>query len=350
LHTPEPDELFGNEYLYFSSYSQALLAHSAANAAELIEKLALDGRSLVIELASNDGYMLKNFAAREIPVLGIDPAPKQAAVAQAAGVPTLCEFFTKDLGERLRSEGTLADLIIANNVVAHVNDPNSFILGLKAILKEEGAVSVEFPYIRDLIDHGEFDTIYHEHLCYFSVRSADALFARHGLFINDVTRLPIHGGSLRLFVQAVEQRSRAVHDLLAEERQLGVGTTEYYAGFGHRIREFRSAARHMLAEIKADGKRIAAYGAAAKGTIMLNYLGLNDKTIEYVVDKNVHKQGMYMPGVNLRIYDPSKLTDDKPDYLMILPWNFCDEIMEQQSSYHGSGGRFIVPIPNLEVV
>jgi nucleoside-diphosphate-sugar epimerase/SAM-dependent methyltransferase len=349
-HTPSPEELFGKDYLYFSSFSQALLDHSASNAAALTTRLGLGQDSFVVEIASNDGYMLRNFAQCEIPVLGIDPAPKQAETARAAGIPTLAEFFNKKLATRLKNEGYSSDLIIANNVVAHVKDPNDFVAGIRALLKDEGAASVEFPYVRDLIDHGEFDTIYHEHLCYFSLRSADELFARHGLFINDVIRIPIHGGSLRLFVQPFERRSQAVGELLAEELALGVGSLAYYAGFAHRVRKFRTAARKMLADLKADGKRIAAYGAAAKGTIMLNYLGMNEGTIDYVVDRNVHKHGMYMPGVGLRICDPARLAKDRPDYLFILPWNFRDEIIEQQSSFHGSGGRFIVPIPELEVV
>jgi nucleoside-diphosphate-sugar epimerase/SAM-dependent methyltransferase len=350
LNAPPPEELFGTEYLYFSSFSQALLDHAKANAEELIGRLHLGPGSLVVEPASNDGYMLRNFAQRGIPVLGIEPAPKQAEAACQAGIQTLNEFFTKELAERLRHEGRTADLLIANNVVAHVGDPNGFVAGVRAVLKDDGLAVIEFPYVRDLIDHGEFDTIYHEHLCYFSVTSADALFSRHGLYINDVRRISIHGGSLRLYVQPMEQRSTAVQEILAEERRLGIDTYAYYADFADRIREFRSAARKLIGEIKAEGKRIAAYGAAAKGTIMLNYLGFNDRTLEYVVDRNVHKHGMYMPGVGLRVYDPKRLIEDRPDYVMVLPWNFCDEIIRQQDDYREAGGRFIVPIPNLDVV
>ena len=350
LKTPPAEEMFGPGYLYFSSYSQDLLEHSRSNAAELIERLNLDGNSLVVELASNDGYMLRNFVDRGIPVLGIDPAPKQGDAARSAGIPTLTAFFTQDLAQQLREdEGRGADLIIANNVVAHVADTNDFVAGIRALLNEDGLAVVEFPYVRDLIDKGEFDTIYHEHLCYFSVTSADRLFKRHGLFINDVRRIPIHGGSLRLFLQSNEARQSSVLALLDEEKKLGVDTYAYYETFAERIREFRSAARKLIGDIKASGKRVAAYGAAAKGTIMLNYLGFNEHTLEYVVDKNEHKHGMYMPGVGLRIHDPSRLIDDKPDYLMILPWNFRDEIVRQQTGYHAAGGRFIVPIPNLDV-
>lgn len=350
LETPPPQDLFGPEYLYFSSFSQDLLTHSQQNAHELIERLKLGPGSLVIEPASNDGYMLRNFAERGISVLGIEPAPKQAAAAQQAGIPTLNAFFTRALAEELRSQGNRADLIIANNVVAHVADPNDFVSGLRTLIKDEGLIVVEFPYVRDLIDHGEFDTIYHEHLCYFSVSSAERLFSRHGLFINDVRRLAIHGGSLRLYISPVSARSASVSEILAEERAAGVDTCQYYADFGDRIRDFRAAARKLIGGIKAEGKRIVGYGAAAKGTIMLNYLGLNHRTLEYVVDKNVHKHGKYMPGVGLCIHDPRRLLDDRPDYVMVLPWNFSDEIIRQQAAYREGGGRFIVPIPNLEIV
>ncbi len=350
LDVPPASELFGAGYLYFSSYSQDLLEHARANAEELIERLGLGSQSLVIEPASNDGYMLQNFARHGIPVLGVEPAPKQAEVARRAGVFTLNEFFTRAFAQRLRAAGRSADLLIANNVVAHVTDTNDFVAGVRALLKDDGLAVVEFPYVRDLIDKGEFDTIYHEHLCYFSVTSADALLKRHGLYINDVRRIPIHGGSLRLYLQCKEERSAAVRELLAEERALGIDTYAYYETFAARVRNFRSAARKLIGDIKADGKRIAAYGAAAKGTIMLNYLGFNENTLEYVVDKNVHKQGMYMPGVGLRIHDPQRLIEDQPDYLMILPWNFRDEIIRQQTGYRDAGGRFIVPIPNLDVV
>jgi nucleoside-diphosphate-sugar epimerase/SAM-dependent methyltransferase len=350
LETPPAEDMFGAGYLYFSSYSQDLLEHSRANASELVERLDLDDRSLVVELASNDGYMLRNFAERNIPVLGIDPAPRQGEVARRSGIETLTAFFSRDLALKLRDERRRADLIIANNVVAHVADTNDFVAGIRALLKDDGLAVVEFPYVRDLIDKCEFDTIYHEHLCYFSVTSADALFRRHGLYINDVRRIPIHGGSLRLFLRPIEARQASVLSLLYEEKTLGVDSYAYYETFAGRVRDFRSAARKLIGDIKASGKRIAAYGAAAKGTIMLNYLGFNGSTLEYVVDKNVHKQGMHIPGVGLRIHDPGRLIEDRPDYLMILPWNFRDEIIRQQTGYHDAGGRFIVPIPNLDVV
>jgi nucleoside-diphosphate-sugar epimerase/SAM-dependent methyltransferase len=350
LEAPPPQELFGVNYLYFSSFSQELLDHSRANALDLIERRDLGPHSLVIEPASNDGYMLRNFAERGIKVLGIEPAPKQAAAARQAGIHTLNEFFTDAFAERLRRQSGAADLLIANNVVAHVADPNDFVAGIRRILADDGMAVVEFPYVRDLIENGEFDTIYHEHLCYFSLTSADALFARHGLYINDVRRIPIHGGSVRLYIERMKRRGPAVRDMLAQEQRDGMCEHAYYADFGERVQKFRADARELIGNLKAGGKRIAAYGAAAKGTIMLNYLGLDSSTIEYVVDRNVHKHGLYMPGVHVRIDDPKRLEEDCPDFLMILPWNFREEIMRQQTSYRAAGGQFIVPIPQLEIL
>ena len=350
LETPPPEELFGADYLYFSSFSPALLEHSQQNAEELIERLGLGPTSLVVEPASNDGYLLRNFAARGIPVMGVEPAPKQAQVAREAGIPTRSSFFTTGFAESVRAEGLAADLLLANNVVAHVADPNDFAAGINTILKEDGVAVVEFPYLRDLVEHVEFDTIYHEHLCYFSVASADALFRRNGLFINDVRRLPIHGGSLRLYIGKHEARSPAVLAILAEEKALGMDSYGFYEDFAQRVAGFRNRARALIEGLKAEGKRIAAYGAAAKGTIMLNYLGLNGHTIDYVVDKNIHKHGKYMPGVGLKVCDPARLIDDRPDYVMILPWNFRQEIIAEQRPYREGGGQFIVPTPSLDIV
>jgi SAM-dependent methyltransferase len=350
LETPPPDVLFGQDYLYFSSFSPALLDHSRRNALDLIERLGLGPDSLVVEPASNDGYLLKNFVEAGIPVMGVEPAPKQAEAARQAHVPTRSAFFTAQFAEKVRREGLAADLLIANNVLAHVADQNDFAAGVRRILKDDGTAVFEFPYLRDLIEHVEFDTIYHEHQCYFSVTSADALFRRNGLYINDVRRLPIHGGSLRLFVGKTDNRSPTVDHILAEEHALGMDTYAFYETFAQRVADFRTRARALIDGLKADGKRIAAYGAAAKGTIMLNYLGLTARTIDYVVDKNVHKHGKFMPGVGLEVCDPARLTDDRPDYVVILPWNFRHEIIAEQAPYRAGGGQFIVPIPNLEIV
>ena len=350
LETPPAEEMFGPDYLYFSSFSPALLEHSRSNALELIGRKGLGPDSLVVEPASNDGYLLRNFAAQGIPVLGVEPAPMQAEAARAAGVRTRSAFFTRAYAESMREEGLAADLLLANNVVAHVADPKDFVAAIHTVLKDDGMAVVEFPYLRDLIEHVEFDTIYHEHLCYFSVASADALFRRAGLYINDVRRIPIHGGSLRLYIGKQEARSAAVEAILAEERALGMDTYAFYEDFAQRVAAFRTDARALIGSLRSEGKRIAAYGAAAKGTIMLNYLGLNERTIEYVVDKNVHKHGKYMPGVGLKVCDPGRLVDDRPDYVMILPWNFRQEIIAEQAPYRAGGGQFIVPIPSLDIV
>ncbi len=351
LETRPPEEMFGEDYVYLSSVSEDLAVHTKDHARSLIRSRRLNAGSLVVEIASNDGYMLRHFRDAGIPVLGIDPAPEPARIARSKGIETLSEFFGKDVAEALVENRQLqADLIIANNVLAHVEDQNDFVAGIAALLGPEGAVVVEFPYARDLIDHIEFDTIYHEHRCYFSVGSAQALFARHGLHLNDALRIPIHGGSLRLTFGHKDALSPQVAALLEEERALGLDRQSYYEGFAARVREFRRRARHLIGEMKASGARIAAYGAAAKGTIMLNYLGLDSKVIEYAVDRNPVKQGRYMPGVRIPIVGPERLQSEPPDVLVILPWNFRNEIVRQQQDYLGQGGRILVPIPDLEIV
>ena len=327
-----------------------MLFRSRENALELIETRGLGADNLVVEIASNDGYMLQNFKENGVAVLGVDPAKQPATAAREKGIETVIDFFGTRVAKSLRAEGKRADVIIANNVVAHVADQNDLVAGFAELLADNGQVVVEFPYVRDMIDFIEFDTIYHEHLCYFSVGSARTLFARHGLHLNDVRRLPIHGGSLRLFFGKVSASSAAVASILAEEKELGLDTFDYYATFGDRVRTFRDKARKLVGDLKSQGKRIAAYGAAAKGTIMLNFLDLNARSIEYAVDKNIHKQGKYMPGVRVLVEDPERLKADKPDYVIILPWNFRDEIIRQQQDFLKSGGKFVVPIPDLEIV
>lgn len=350
LETRPPEEMFGDDYVYFSSFSEDLLKHSRENALELIERRKLGPDSLVVEIASNDGYMLQNYKEKGIPVLGVDPASQPAKAAQEKGIDTVIDFFGTRVAKELRAQGKQASLIHANNVVAHVADQNDLVAGFAELLAEDGMLVVEFPYVKDLIDHIEFDTIYHEHLCYFSVHSADVLFRRHGLYLNDIRWVPIHGGSLRMFFTKQDEPNDAVKEFLAKEKELGLDSFDYYRDFGARVRAFREQARKLVGDLRAEGKRVAAYGAAAKGTIMLNFLGLNARSIEYAVDRNIHKQGKYMPGVRVRIDDPAKLMEDRPDYVMILPWNFRDEIVRQQQAFLGQGGKFVVPIPNLEIV
>ncbi|NOX57979.1 MAG: class I SAM-dependent methyltransferase [Planctomycetes bacterium] len=350
LETVPPEILFGHDYPYFSSFSDALLAHSRENALDLIERRSLNSGSLVIELASNDGYLLKNFVEHGIGVLGIDPAPGPAAAAEKIGVNTLCEFFSEDLAKRLSKEGKQADVIIANNVLAHVADTNGFVRGIHALLKDDGVAVIEVPYVRELIDHGEFDTIYHEHLCYFSATSLDALFRQNGLFLNDVKPLSIHGGSLRLYVEKHEKSSAAIMDMLASERAAGIDQYDYYKNFSVRVQQIRTEMRTLLSQLREKGQSIAGYGAAAKGAIMLNFIGAGTDVVEYVVDRNVHKQGLFMPGTHQPISDPSCLVEKMPDNVLILPWNFKDEIMSQQQAYRDKGGRFIVPIPKPTLI
>lgn len=346
-----PTQLFVDNYLYFSSFSDALLRHSREHAVALIESRNLGPADLVVEIGSNDGYLLQSFAERGIPVLGIDPAPDQAAAAEAQGIPTLTEFFGVDVADRLCAEGKRASVIIANNVMAHVPDLNGFVAGMRRLLRDDGVIDVENPYVRDLIDHGEFDTIYHEHHCYFSCTSVDDLTRRHELSLNDVTYFPeLHGGTLRWTIGAMPARSDAVQRYLAEERAAGLLDAAYYRGFAERVTLMKAELLALLRRLRAEGSRIAAYGAAAKGSTLVNYVGIGQDLVEYVVDRNVHKQGRYMPGVRLQIRDPSDLLEDQPDYLLLLAWNFAEEIMFQQEEYRRRGGRFIVPVPFPQIV
>lgn len=350
LETVPPETLFGDDYPYYSSFSDTLLAHSQGHARDLVQRRGLTGASLVVELASNDGYLLKYFVECGIPVLGIDPAQGPAEVANDNGVHTIHAFFTNELADELRAEGKQADVIIANNVLAHVADTNGFVRGICTLLRGNGVAVLEFPYVRDLIDRCEFDTIYHEHLCYFSLHAVDRLFRNNGLYVNEVRRLPIHGGSLRIYAGVIEDVQRSVIDLLAEENTIGLTRPEYYEGFAEQTAEIRQRMRSILRAVKDDGKRIAAYGAAAKGTILLNFIGVDQTIVEFAVDRNVHKQGKYIPGVNIPIVAPEELLQRMPDYTIILPWNLRDEILEQQTEYRDRGGRFIVPIPRPQII
>jgi len=350
LETVPPEKLFCDNYPYYSSFSDTLLEHSRRNVLSLIASRGLNSDSFVVELASNDGYLLKNYVESGIRCLGIDPAEGPARAAEKIGVPTLCVFFSQELAERLANEGRRADVIHANNVLAHVADTNGFVEGIRILLKGNGVGVIEVPYVRDLIDNCQFDTIYHEHLCYFSVTSLDKLFRRHRLFLNDVTRLSIHGGSLRLYVEPRERVGDSVRELLAQETKAGVDQYSYYIRFRRDVESIRKSVQELLYRLKKKGKRIAAYGAAAKGAIMLNYIGAGFDLIDFVVDRNIHKQDKYMPGVHIPICDPCRLLQDMPDYVIILPWNFKDEILSQQSAFREKGGKFIIPIPKPIVV
>ncbi|MEM7260788.1 MAG: class I SAM-dependent methyltransferase [Planctomycetota bacterium] len=350
LETVPPEDLFGDDYPYFSSFSDALLAHSKANVEGVIEARNVTSDQLVVELASNDGYLLQYYQERGISVLGIDPAAGPVKAARDKGIETVHDFFTLDLAKKLAGEGRAAHVIHGNNVLAHVADTNGFVQGIATILHDDGVAVIECPYVRDLIDHCEFDTIYHEHLCYFSVRALDELFRRNGLFLNDVKPLSIHGGSLRLFVEKKENPSDTVKRYLAEEEEIGVTSLDYYRDFSERVEGVKTKLNEIVGALKAEGKSIAGYGAAAKGAILLNYAGIDADQLDWVADRNVHKQGRLMPGVHVPIVDPEKIQEDRPDYILLLPWNFKDEILSQQAEYREQGGKFIVPIPYPEVV
>jgi len=343
-----PQELFGN-YVYFSSYSDDWLAHAKAYCDMARKRFALGRSSLVVELASNDGYLLKNFLTMGIPVLGIDPSDTVAAAAAKIGVPTLVEFFGEKLARDLVRQGRQADLIIGNNVLAHVPQLNDFVAGMALLLRPNGNFTIEFPHLLELIEHVEFDTIYHEHFSYFSVHALEQVFARHGLRLYDVERLPTHGGSLRIFAAHAARTdlkdSAALREVRAQENAAGLAELATYMKFSKRVEECRDSLLAFLAAAKREGKRVAAYGAAAKGNTLLNFCSVTPKDIVFVADRNPHKQKKFLPGTHIPVVSPEELLKAKPDYVLILPWNLRDEIRQQLQQIEAWGGRFVTPVP-----
>lgn len=350
-HRVAPEDLFSS-YLYFSSYSDTFVKHAAAMAESLTHRLALDANSLVIEIASNDGYLLQFFKQLGIPILGIEPAKNIAKVAVEKGIPTLNKFFgTESVNEILKEKGQ-ADIIIGNNVLAHVPLINDFLSSVSKCLKPKGSAVFEFPYLKDLLDHTEFDTIYHEHIFYYSLSAIRILAERAGLQLYDVHHQDIHGGSLRVFLQSGSQNevSTNVKRVLLEEEKFGITDKSLYLNFGTKVGKLKAKLVELLKELKDTGNTIAAYGAAAKGNILLNYIGIDNNVIDFVVDRSPHKQGLFMPGTRIPILHTDELLKRMPGYTIILAWNFAEEILAQQDEYRKRGGRFIIPIPEIRVI
>ncbi|MEA3155146.1 MAG: hypothetical protein QOK44_2735 [Betaproteobacteria bacterium] len=347
-----PEHIFG-DYAYFSSYSETWLDHARRYADYMIERFGFGPQSQVIEIASNDGYLLQYFKKRNVPVLGIEPAANVAKVAQDAGIPSLVKFFGTHTATDLRNEGTQADLLLGNNVLAHVPDLNDFVQGLKIALKPHGVITMEFPHLLNLMVENQFDTIYLEHFSYFSFLTVERIFAHHGLRIFDVERLPTHGGSLRIFAAHAEAERRVeerVASLKTEEQKAGLANLRTYYDFAEQVKRTKRKLLDFLIEAKDAGKRIVAYGAPAKGNTLLNYCGVREDFLEYTVDLSPHKQGRFLPGTHVPIFHPDKVRETRPDYLLVLPWNLRDEIVGQMAHIREWGGQFVVPIPEVRVI
>ncbi len=346
-----PPEILFSEYLYLSSFSETMLAHSAQSASAIISSRKLGSESLVIEAGSNDGYMLKVFQEAGISVLGVEPASNIQKIAQEQGIDTINEFFSFEVAKQLSASGKKADVFLANNVLAHVANLGGFVAGIREILKPAGVAVIEVPYLVEMISNVEFDTIYHEHLCYFSLHSLKSLFARYDMHVIDVEQVAIHGGSLRITVGSTTlPASPSVEQLIRNEKESGVDRDGYYLQFATRVAAIKDSLLTMLAKLKAEGKSIAAYGAAAKAAVLLNYCEIGIETIDFVVDRNPLKQDRLMPGVHIPVVSPKEFDKRQPDYLVILVWNLKNEIIRQQAEFANRGGKFIVAIPEPTVV
>ena len=347
-----PERIF-SEYAYFSSYSRAWLAHAQSYTDMIVSRLGLDHTSQVIELGSNDGYLLQYFMARGIPVLGVEPAANVAAAAIAKGVPSTVRLFGLETAHELLAEGHHPELIVGNNVLAQVADINGFVAGMKKLLKPGGVITMEFPHLLRLMDENQFDTIYHEHFSYFSLMSTERIFAAHGLTLFDVEELWTHGGSLRIYARHQEDEARSVGPrvgaLLAREKAVGLDRPDRYTTFAEQVRETKRRLLEFLIGAKRQGRSIVGYGAPGKGNTLLNYCGIRTDFLDYTVDRNPYKHGRFTPGTHIPIHPPEKILETRPDYVLILPWNLKDEIMEQMAAVQTWGGQFVVPIPDVKV-
>ena len=347
-----PDEIF-SDYVYFSSYSDSWLAHARKFVESASSRFGLDSDSLVIEVASNDGYLLQYFKERDVPVLGIEPASNVADVAIAAGIDTIDQFFGVALAERLRDEGRTCDLLVGNNVLAHVPDINDFVAGLNIVLAEDGVLSMEFPHLLKLIQETQFDTIYHEHFSYLSLLTVQRIFKHHGLIVFDVEELTTHGGSLRVLAQhptGQQATGDAVSKVLADEREAGLDTLQGYEDFSLKVAKVKDDLLAFLDSADKNNKTVVGYGAPAKGNTLLNFCGVGPDAIEYTVDRSPHKQGRLLPGTHIPVHTPEHIAATKPDYVLILPWNLRDEIVQQLGHMEEWGGKCVVPIPELRVL
>lgn len=347
-----PEHIFSN-YAYFSSYSDSWLTHSKKYTNQMVERFGISASSFVVELASNDGYLLQYFVEKKVPVLGIEPAANVAAVAVERGVPTLVRFFGRETARELADSEKQADLLLGNNVLAQVPDINDFVAGMKILLKPDGVITMEFPHLQRLMEENQFDTIYHEHFSYFSLLTVEKIFAAHGLTLFDVEELPTHGGSLRVFVGHVEDSSKPVTsrvtDLRAREISAGYQRMESYSRFAEQVKETKRKLLEFLIQAKRNGKRIVGYGAPGKGNTLLNYCAIRSDFLDYTVDRNPYKHGRFLPGTHVPIFPPERIRETKPDYLLILPWNLKDEIIKQNAFIREWSGKFIVPIPEVRV-
>jgi SAM-dependent methyltransferase len=348
-----PEEIF-SDYAYFSSYSESWLRHAREYAEAMIARFGLGPTHQVVEVASNDGYLLRWFVERGIPVFGIEPAANVAVAAEAAGIPTLVKFFGAETARQLADRGTRADLLVGNNVLAHVPDLNDFVAGLAILLAEGGVLTMEFPHLLRLMAEDQFDTIYHEHYSYFSFTAVRRVFSAHGLTLFDVEELPTHGGSLRIYARHDRDDAKPVgdrvQDLLAREEAAGLASIDAYRSFTERVERVKRGLLRFLIQAKEEGKTVAAYGAPAKGNTLLNYCGIRTDFLDYTVDRSPHKQGRYLPGTRIPIHAPDRLRETRPDYVLILPWNLKEEIVEQMADVRSWGGKFVVAIPEVEVL